>query len=558
MPVECLLMRKKLPLFLTFFWGSVMKVVGNPADRISYSATFCDSVRCFVISVLLLGVLSPALRAQSVREAMESNQKVFELVNAYVENANLTDRYPLKSGTFRNLFESQNTSIYMDHISWFNNSNREDTTTLQDYCSFYEHQQGSFTQFSISDVAISCVKSDNQKMIYTAELTKSYLTKNIDKPVVSRLVLHIQYSLDKKVAKITKIECMQADNRMRPHIMANYVKSSNTLYIPNTLKVKKIGGSETNLDSRVQPLSADIYKQLSERNCATYQYVFTPHNDTLRYHTISVNTVKNAVGLEIGYVLPLGARDMVIPSDADFTFGEVAYRRYTFRIGANYWRQIYATGRHRVSFETGLLFEFGSQRFKSDNYQDQYASTDADGDDYIRMTQLSQYSEVSRSLSLAIPAAIRYDYYVIPDLSVFVSAGVRGAMAFHNPVKASFDGYYAGLYGDEYFNMMMDQNGYYDFGTYHVTNLQENSPKTLNWHLDFLAKLGAQYFFTSDKRWSAEFSVGYRYRFLTAPKSQTDDFRLSLNSTTFSSVCGNLYAQPKQFLDFQLGAKYNF
>ncbi len=511
-----------------------------------------------VISVFLLWILIPVLRAQSVREVMESNQKVFELVNAYVENANLTDRYPQKSGTFRNLFESQNTSVYMDHISWFNNSNRKDTTTLQSYCSFYEQQQGSFTHFSISDVAISYVKSENQKMIYTAELTKSYLTKNIDKPVVSQLVLHIQYSLDKKVAKITKIECKRADSRMRPHIMANYKKISQTWYIPNALKVKKIGGSEIQLDSRVQPLSAEVYKQLTERNCATYQFLFTPHNDTLRYHTISVNTVKNAVGLELGYVLPLGAGDMNIPSDADYAFGDVAYRGNILRIGASYLRQIFATGRHRVSFETGLMFDFGSQRFNAGSYHDQYAAADSDGDDYVRTTQLSQYSEVSRSLSLAIPATLRYDFYVIPDLSLFLSAGVRGAITFLNPAIASFDGYYAGHYGDEYFNIMMDQNGYYDFGTYHVARLPENVSITRTWHLDALARLGAQYFFTSDKCWSAEFSVGYRYRILATHKTQVSDFRLSSSSTNFTSVCSNLYTQPTQFLDFQLGVKYNF
>lgn len=510
--------------------------------------------RSVVIIIILLWMLVPASHAQSVREVMESNQKVYELVDVYVENANLTDRYVQKSGTFRNLFENQNTWVYMDHINWFNNTNREDTTTLQNYCAFYEGQQGSFTHFSISDVAIYYIKSENQKIFYTAELTKSYLTKNIDKPVVSQLVLHIQYSLDKKSAKITKIECKSADDRMKPHIMANYVKSSNTLYIPNTLKVKKIGGGETQLDSRVQPLSAEVYKQLSKRNCATYQYVFTSHNDSLRYHTISVHTVKNAVGLEIGYVLPLGAQNMMIPSDADYAFGEVTYRRSIFRVGANYLRQIFATGRHRVSFETGLMLELGSQRFHTNSYHDQYAATDSNGVDYMRTTQISQYSEVSRSLSLDIPAAIRYDYYVIPDLSVYVSAGVRGALAFLNPAKASFDACYAGQYGD----VIIDQNGYGDFGTYHVDGLSENVSKTHTWHLDALARLGAQYFFTPDKRWSAELSVGYRYRFLTAPKTQAGEFRLSPNATEFSSVCGNLYAQPTHFLDFQLGVKYNF
>jgi uncharacterized membrane protein len=60
--------------------------------------------RSVVIIIILLWMLVPASHAQSVREVMESNQKVYELVDVYVENANLTDRYVQKSGTFRNLF----------------------------------------------------------------------------------------------------------------------------------------------------------------------------------------------------------------------------------------------------------------------------------------------------------------------------------------------------------------------------------------------------------------------------------------------------------------------
>lgn len=62
--------------------------------------------RSVVIIIILLWMLVPASHAQSVREVMESNQKVYELVDVYVENANLTDRYVQKSGTFRNLFEN--------------------------------------------------------------------------------------------------------------------------------------------------------------------------------------------------------------------------------------------------------------------------------------------------------------------------------------------------------------------------------------------------------------------------------------------------------------------
>jgi len=488
---------------------------------------------------------------------MDANQNVFELVDTYADNANLTDRYSQKVSIFRNLFESQNTMVYMDHINWFNNSNRKDTTTVSNYCTFYESQQGTLKDFVISDAQIDCKNISNGLGYYSAELTKQYCTLTDNTPVISRLVLYIEYSFARKTAKIVRIECVRADGRMKPHILANYVKNSKALYIPRTLKVKEIGGTTTRLDSRVQPLSAEVYKQLSERNCATYQYVFTSHNDTLRYHTISVNTVKNAVGLEMGLSQPLGSNKLIDPFGANFD--STVMKSTTFHIGANYLRQIFAVGRHRLSFETGVALEYQSRRFNTNNYEDRYDTSDLGGDNYNRQISINDYHEKCNSVSLTIPAMLRYDYYVLPDFSVYVSLGLCGTMVSILPARASFKGYYAGQYGEEYFNVLIDQNGYYDFGTSDCSNLPENNQnKTTDWHIDALARIGAQYFFTSDKRWSLDFSVGYRYSFFTTATEKPGVFHLSTQKDEFSSVCRNLWVQPIHFLDFQLGVKYNF
>lgn len=511
-----------------------------------------------ILSIIVCWLCAtPVCLAQNARELMDANQKVFELVEAYADNANLTQGYAQKIGTFRSLFKSQDVSVYMDHINWYNNSNRKDTTTLSNYCAYYEKQQFSFALFDIYDVQIERQKIAAGMGIYSAKLTKKYATITDNVPVVSRLLLTIEYSFARKTAKIVRIECMRADSRMKPHILANYVKNTNALYIPRTLKVKKIGGATTRLDSRVQPLSAEVYKQLSERNCATYQYVFTPHNDTLRYHTISVNTVKNAVGLEIGLSQPLGSNKLIDPFGTNFD--SIDMKSTTFHIGANYLRQIFAVGRHRLSFETGVALEYQSRRFSTNNYEDRYDTSDLGGDNYNRQIRLNDYHEKCNSVSLAIPAMLRYDCYVIPDLSVYLSLGVRGTMTSIYPAKASFKGYYAGQYGEEYFNVLIDQNGYYDFGTSECSNLLENNQnKTTDWHVDALARIGAQYFFTSDKRWSLDFSVGYRYRFFTKTTEKPGVFHLSTQKDDFNSVCRNLWVQPIHFLDFQLGVKYNF
>ncbi len=512
-----------------------------------------------MLAILLFAVVS-AGNAQTAREMMNANQKTWELVNTYVETTDLTSQYPQRAATFKRLFESQATTVYMDHVGWYNNSNRKDTTTLANYCSFYEQQQGSFTQFSISDVAINYLGYDGAVMTYVSELTKQYQTRQLDKPVNIRLALHIVYNVAKREAKITRIECKRSDSRMRPHIMANYLKDDNSWYIPKTLEVKSIGGSETRLSDRVQPLSAEVYKQLSERNCATYRYEFIPHTDSMKYHTISVNTVKNAVGVSAGVVLPLGSGGFVLPDDAAYSFTSPSYSTWTFHLGVDYWRQIFAVGRHRVTFGTGISLLITPNRFSADGYGDRYDTVDMDGTPYQRITQLAHYKEVRRDVSVAVPALLRYDYYVIPSLSVFGTVGVNGALDFINRAKASFEGYYAGQYGPEYFNTLIDQNGYYDFGTFPASDreLEEQVDRTLGWHLDALARVGVQWFFTADNRWSAEFSAGYRNRFLSSSSEKVADFRLSGNAEQFTSVHRNLTTTPVHYLDVLLSVKYNF
>lgn len=493
--------------------------------------------------------------SQTVREMMDANQKVFELVEKYVENSDLTDRYVQKVNPYQRLFESPSTTVYMDHINWFTNSSRKDTTSLSSYCSFYEQHQGSFTSFDISGVQIHYLRMENGKMLYNTELTKSYLTKQTDSSVVSHLVLHIEYDPVKQVALITQVECTEKDTRLQPHIMANYIKDDPAIYIPNSLKVKMINGKFVFLNSRVRPLSAEVYKQLSNQNCATYRYEFTSHKEEAS-HTISVSTLKNAVGLEVGYVLPFGSK-IVVPEREGLLFGESSCQNLTFQFGATYLRQLYAVNRHRLSFETGLGLEVARNICEVDDYQDSYQDVDVDNESYERMIHVTNYKETASILSLALPVLLRYDYYVIPELSLFVSAGTRGALAFNRPVQASFDGEYKGQYGPEYFNVLID-HGYYNFGTFPGQQLSENAPRKTGWHLDALARIGAQYFFSSDYRWSAEISVGYRYRFLSNPVEQASDFCLSTDADHFSSVFYNLVSQPVHFMDCRVSVKYNF
>lgn len=508
--------------------------------------------------VACLGIATSCF-SQSVREIMDANQAVFELVDSYIANANLTEGYAQKADVFRSLFESPTTNVYMDHINWFNNANRKDTTNLANYCDFYSRQQGTFTQFGVSDVHMDYQGVSDGVMEYTVGLTKRYRLPGDDQPVVNPLVMDVSYDISAKKAKITRIKCTRPDSRMHPHISANYIKYDNTLYIPKTLKVKNIDGSYIHLDERIRPLSTDVYSRLSGKNCATYSYDFEAQTEPVQHHTISVSTVKNAVGIEVGYSQALGGNASV-PTDHGRHFSSPSYTERALHIGAVYQRQLFARNRHRLSLETGVSLDINWQRLNVLSYDEIREADDPDGDRYTRITRLDSILETSRSLEVAVPVILRYDYFVTPNLSLFVAAGVRGSAFLFGASNASFDAYYTGLYGPEYFNVLIDQNGYYDFGRFDVVG-RDDSKAAVRWHFDALARVGAQYFFTAEKRWSVELSAGMRYRLFDAPQvwlNEITDYSLSPNYETFNSALRNLTARPPLFIDCQVKLLYNF
>lgn len=513
------------------------------------------NILCTALCFLSISTCFP----QTVREMMDANQKVYELVDDYIANANLTELYTQKSTTFRNLFESQDVVVYMDHIDWFNNANRKDTVSLTNYCNFYSQKQGSFKQFQISDVHIVYQNISNGVMRYAVDLNKRYSTINADL-VENRLKLHISYEPSRKKAKITRIECTSADKRMQPHISANYLKYDNALYIPNSLKVMSVDGTEFLLNRQIRPLSAEMYARLSNNSCATYSYDFEAHSDTLPYHTISVSTVKNATGLELGYAQALG-RVSAPTDDGRYFDPSPDYHEQLLHIGAVYQRQLFARDRHRLSLETGLSFDIDWQRLYIHTYQESREAVDLDGDTYTRLTTLSDIHEKSRNLEIALPVTLRYDWYVINNLSVFAAMGLRGSVLFLSPSTASFRGYYAGQYGPEFFNTFLDSNGLYDFGRFDIEGLRDGGQVTPRWHLDAMARVGVQYFLPTDNRWSMELSVGYRYRFLDKPQVQLDnihDYCLSPNAETFNSALRHLTRRAPHFIESQIKVMYNF
>lgn len=87
-------MRKNLLLLLMFLGGFVMMVVGNPTDTISFSTTFCDSVRWYGISYYNDTVTSHLITHE------EGGRDTLYLLDLHIKHSVNTDIYDTSCHSF--------------------------------------------------------------------------------------------------------------------------------------------------------------------------------------------------------------------------------------------------------------------------------------------------------------------------------------------------------------------------------------------------------------------------------------------------------------------------
>lgn len=500
-----------------------------------------------------------SMNAQTVRDVMKGNEVVFELINDYIENSNLTENYAVKVNTFKSLFASSQCLLYMDHLYWINGNSekRQDSVNLMEYCKFYQNQQGSFQQgtYKVSDVKVSMTSMTSEKARYKVELKKSYKLKGKKDSYSYILQLNVVYSYAKGYARINRISCTNEDERMVPSVFAAYVKKEKTLCVPKTIKMERFDQkSIIKLGETVQQVSSSSFNKLKSKESRVFQYAIEDKKKG-NFKEISVVTIKNAVGLEMGFGHYLFSPVRHLNMEGDFG-GTVKYSNYNFHVGMQYLRQLYARNRHRISFEIGLQLAFHQQKFNAESYQEEIEATDVDGDNYIRKTAVSNYVERSRAWGVSVPVVARYDLYMLKDLSVFVRGGLMLNMLFLKPISAGFDAVYAGQYGPELFNMYIDRNGYYDFGCFEANSLSINAANSMSLNMGSLLSLGLQYHITG--AWSIEALASWQYMFaLQGNKNGTKPLRLTENNKTFQSVNDRL-SETLHIMDYQIRVKYNF
>ena len=289
--------------------------------------------------------------------------------------------------------------------------------------------------------------------------------------------------------------------------------------------------------------SAQELRRLMRKGCNTYDYLVS--RDSSNHYTIELKIKKAAIGLSASYMVNANVKDW-IRDDFLSRFSNPSISSNRLSLAFNIYRQVFALNRHRI----GLEFEIGycqtNFALKTDSYFESFSAVDPYMVDYTREIKVSDYQETHKVQGVQIPVLLRYDWFFIKSMSIFVSSGIQNEVAIVRNSSAKFWAQYSGRYGEEYFNTYIAQNGYYDFGNYYNDDNKFTTvvkfPEKREYFLHAMIAGGFQFFWGPTV--SLEIGCVYSRIVFNTCYHSNDDFHLSKTRDEYQST---LTATSKKF-----------
>ena len=327
---------------------------------------------------------------------------------------------------------------------------------------------------------------------------------------------------------------------------------------PKRLRAKTFEGAVVKVGGNYERVESQILQQLKRRESATYWYEIIPVGYGSRY-TVRARTTKNAIGV-VGSYLFYGDfthhRDWLEDGYKDNFEGAVFGLR-DFSVGLYYSRQLFGVNRHRLNIETEPSYRRIHQLFSADHYTTSFPATDPDGLDYERLVTVTDYEENLVKHCVTVPLYLRYDLFVLKYLSLFVSGGIDNVFDVSEDADARFDATYAGRYGEELFNMVIDENGYYDFGKYPDNRIITENDVAFRYSLYGTAMAGIQLFIGPVLSIEAA-GVYHHMLYNNIPDGNDGDFCLSDAVGHYQSMNNVMKPAAKNRLGVNVKLKINF
>jgi len=509
-------------------------------------------VRNFFLLVSLCVAATSFTTAQNditAKEVMQANRTVFDLVSRYAQYSDFTKDYQKNAAWFSYLFSTGNfLDMPKDLLQWYDyNTDNKDMTTLMEYKDFAAAHHDELSFYEVKNARVLKTELKGDRINYQVEVTKVETVKKTKVTDSCKVILYITYMTRDHDAKITGIAWSEKGSYFQPHLMAKYeVRDTKSKGIPQTIKTK----DGVTLSSKPVVINKDDYVPGSSFDVPVMYLDSTVEN---RERIYFVKSKRNSIGVAADFMMGFMNMEKNIQEDLGAAeFDDVKASAYNWHVGVNYYRQLLMASKNRLGLDVSLMLGKSSMKFRCD-YNDNYMATDADDAMYSRYVFIRNYQERSGNFSITLPVAIRYDRFLGKKVSLALSVGAKGQLLLPSKTRATFDGLYAGLYEDM-FNIYMDQNGYYDYGTYEC-DITDKGNACKKFAASLFGTIGLQFFF--NPTWSLDVNVMYDY-LLTDALEQKEGIHLSSDYSQFQSFTYFMRNLPKHSVGLNLRLKYNF
>lgn len=307
-----------------------------------------------------------------------------------------------------------------------------------------------------------------------------------------------------------------------------------------------------------EQVDKNFSKRLKRRSCATFWYEVEP-TDKTGYYVVRSHTRKNAIGVS-GSFLFYGAftnpNNLLLDAYKD-DFEGATFGLRDFSVGLLYARQLCAKNRHRLSLEVAPAYRQIGQSFTANRYMNSYPAVDPDGFEYTRLVTVTDYKEEVLRKCVSVPLTLRYDLFALKYLSIFVGGGLDNVFAVSEDTDASFDAKYAGQYGEDLFHVVIDENGYYDFGTFPDNRFRTEGEVAFRYNLYGTAMAGIQLFIGPVLSLEVA-GVYHGLLYSNVPDAQDGAFCLSKSADEYESMAYTMKPAVRNRLGVNVKLKINF
>lgn len=482
------------------------------------------------IAAICLMLAATALAQSEItpRQLKMMRSQVYRWVNTYIERSDLNDGNVSKR-RYLSQFENGSTLIVNDYLPLCN----DESIQAESYYSLMTKEGNVYrSRVTFGDVKVvrESLAGKNYSVTLSIEKTISFADKNgvfmyPSKQYVEVIVLTGDLDNEKPsllCESITTNDKLQVD-----YVFHNPNSNPTNIYVSDLSTVAK--------ENDAQP--ALIITTLKSTDFDSKMMV------------ISRDTLKNKIAIK-----PFAGVSFWATSAANRELSNLSSKTtLSYGLFIEYYRQLFLKESNRFGLILGLGISQSRLSISSD-YLTTYSAVDPDGGHYLRTVDINNLKESIKRAQLYIPISFRYDRFITERFSVFGNVGFN--LNFDIKQSAHLEGHakYSGYY-DWLFNVTIEQNGIYDFGTFDVSTIPSDIAIG-KLGLGAFAGVGVQYIFPKSKC-SLEFEVQYGNVFYNPLKKSSNQI-LSNDKDDWRSMSNQLKQINLSDLRFMVEFGWNF